>query len=1793
MDNNSIIDENNLNIEIKRLPSISASFDFLDFFNFSMQQTGLNFFQSMIISNNSNYDIKNLKVEILSEPKFFANFIVEIPFINANQSIDINTIELFYLHDYLTNLQYSINSNIKINFYFNEQIILTYTHLQKLLALDEWCFEIKPETLASFSIPHDDYVSEIISGATKLLKDIDLCFNGYESQDINIVKKQLNAIYSVIQNRKLNYSLRTLNALSKVQKIRLPGTISHVRLVNNLDLALLFSSCCEACGLNPIIILNEGNSYIGCWLENSSFSDVLNDDASSLSKNMAQGVNRIITLDPFSLTNSDISFEEAVSKGRYNVITKPLIYFIDIERARKNNIFSLPINFSKERRYIINPKILEKKSQLKEIKNLEQIDIDISTRDLEVGRFAKWKRDLLDVSLTNPLVNYNLNSAGIPILIPDLQSLEKSLSKEDTLTILSATPEMRAIIKNNKYINTQYDIAKYENELSIDLKSKRLRTNLIESQLNKKLIEIFRTSKNALEELGTNNLFLALGFLKWVDTNFEPNIDRFSPIVLIPVEINRKSINSDYTIKRKDENLRVNMSLIENLRLNFNLDASGLINIEESDDDLALSKILTMMRKIIINQKGWDIIEAASINLFLYSKFVLLNDINKREDRVKNNPIVKSFIENKIDNSILHSYEQQKFDKKIFLPLPADESQLKAIEDALSGRTFVLHGPPGTGKSQTITNIIANCLAYNKRVLFISEKQAALNVVKFRLDSIGLGDFALELHSNKMSKKNILTQFNGLKDLSVKAVDVNYKKANENLEISKSELDSFIRSMHKTHESGFSVYQGINKYLQFQDIDCIDIKLENININNNDYNKTIELLERIQVLSMTFSSPKFSPFYYMNVTNYSQEYKDNLVDSIKLLQDSYNEFKNYLDYITENFEVKSSNFNEIIYICNLIIDIYKFNQNTSLNRFFKSLFSKNIKYLKKQKNYNKIIDLIAKDNSYFKNMIKVFENFIVADKNFRNILNIDKNLSLPIYTISNYPQQINYISIKMLSSIDNLKDYMVFLDAFNCLNSKNICSDFLNSFFNGEILSQTLMDSYKKCFFKQFLECKINEDANLRIFSVYDFENKIRKFAGHCNFVQSIAADEIFKISASRVPSFKSISVKSSEPGILFKALNSKSTRMSVRTLFEKIPNLLTLAKPVMLLSPLTAAQYLPDNFNDFDLVIYDEASQLITHETVGCLSRAKAAVIVGDPKQLPPTTFFKNLSKADNMEDFETEDLESFLDDALALNFPQHYLTWHYRSRHESLITFSNKNFYESKLITFPSANDINSKVGFIKHDGKYDRGKTRTNIVEANLIVDYLFDRLKNNKSKDSFGIITFNSTQQKLILDILDKKLAKNIEFSEDFNKEFEAIFVKNIENVQGDERDIILFSMTYAKDFQDKIGINFGPINKDGGHRRLNVATTRARKEMVVFSGMSGTEIDLSKTMSKGVENLKEFLMYAENSNVYLKSKQLTYEETPYITNSVAEELRSLGYSVDVNIGKSSNKVDVAVIDDNNIGTYKLGIVIDTLNFSKMRNTKDREFSKISVLKNLGWKIFKLFTLEWYENKNNVLKRLENAINLDDFGFDFDTHNYSQKIKYNHGQHKIIVKANDDKCVEYVMSELSKNSNDLFYQKFNLVHQQILDIIKIESPIELNYLQKRIASIWSIQKLTEKFKEYFNSILNKTTHYKNNTLNNVFIFSSEDQAKKYNIYRKNDNIKREPRQICKEEYAVCILDIIYSSLTANEDDLIRETAKQFGFIKSPLVFSLIEQSIMLLIEKNILKYDDNGQIVLINK
>ena len=418
--------------------------------------------------------------------------------------------------------------------------------------------------------------------------------------------------------------------------------------------------------------------------------------------------------------------------------------------------------------------------------------------------------------------------------------------------------------------------------------------------------------------------------------------------------------------------------------------------------------------------------------------------------------------------------------------------------------------------------------------------------------------------------------------------------------------------------------------------------------------------------------------------------------------------------------------------------------------------------------------------------------------------------------------------------------------------------------------------------------------------------------------------------------------------------------------------------KPVFMMSPLSIAKYIPPGSVEFDLVVFDEASQVRPVEALGAIIRGKQAVVVGDSKQLPPTSFFDRMADEGEEEGSRTADLESILGMFCAQGAQERMLKWHYRSRHESLIAVSNHEFYDNRLVVFPSPDAGKVETGLIfRHHPEATYQRRGINTAEAKTVALAVMEHARKTPGL-TLGVAAFSNVQARRVEDEVDILRRRDPSCEEFFaGHPEEPFFVKNLENVQGDERDVILISIGYGKIDGAYLPMNFGPLNRDGGERRLNVLITRARRRCIVYCNFVGADLDLRRSRARGVQALKTFLEYAQNGLIDVPEATGREADSPF-EEAVAARLRTRGHDVDHQIGSAGFFIDLAVVDPAKPGRYLLGIECDGASYHSARSARDRDRLRQQVLEGLGWTIHRIWSTDWFRNPEQELGRVEVAV-----------------------------------------------------------------------------------------------------------------------------------------------------------------------------------------------------------------------
>ena len=448
--------------------------------------------------------------------------------------------------------------------------------------------------------------------------------------------------------------------------------------------------------------------------------------------------------------------------------------------------------------------------------------------------------------------------------------------------------------------------------------------------------------------------------------------------------------------------------------------------------------------------------------------------------------------------------------------------------------------------------------------------------------------------------------------------------------------------------------------------------------------------------------------------------------------------------------------------------------------------------------------------------------------------------------------------------------------------------------------------------------------------------------------------------------------------GVLKREFQKKTRHLPVRRLMQEAGRAIQTVKPVFMMSPLSIAKYIPPGSVDFDLVVFDEASQVRPVEALGAIIRARQAIVVGDSKQLPPTSFFDRMADGGEEEASQTADLESILGMFCAQGASERMLRWHYRSRHESLITVSNHEFYDNRLVVFPSPDAGKVDTGLVfRHNPDASYQRRGINTAEAKTVALAVMKHAREVPDL-TLGVAAFSNVQARRIEDEVDILRRRDPSYEEFFAAHpEEPFFVKNLENVQGDERDVILISIGYGKIDGAYLPMNFGPLNRDGGERRLNVLITRARRRCIVYCNFVGADLDLRRSGARGVQALKTFLEYAQHGVIDVPAATGKEADSPF-EEAVAARLRALGHDVEHQIGSAGFFIDLAVVDPERPGRYLLGIECDGAAYHSSRSARDRDRLRQQVLEGLGWTIHRIWSTDWFRNPQQELERVGMAV-----------------------------------------------------------------------------------------------------------------------------------------------------------------------------------------------------------------------
>jgi very-short-patch-repair endonuclease len=1023
-----------------------------------------------------------------------------------------------------------------------------------------------------------------------------------------------------------------------------------------------------------------------------------------------------------------------------------------------------------------------------------------------------------------------------------------------------------------------------------------------------------------------------------------------------------------------------------------------------------------------LNAKHYIILGQFPISNSIYNDYLELEDMDFENELLEQ--LLKS---NSEEVSIEAEQEEQGklsfSEKDLFLVSSLDYSQEKAVQRVNETKQLVIYGPPGTGKSQTIANIIGDALAKNKTVLMVSQKRAALDVIYNRLAE--LNEKTVLIHDANGAKKNfyslVAAALEEAETKDSRYIDEILKTAKE-IDDKIELLESIGDILHSERSYGLTLqemysktkaitgrederYEDFNRFRKnnvFKEdtYQALKVAIDKIGIKELESFRQYDEL-RIKNAFIKDINPNMN---FMDIDELVQKVQE-IIIPVKNIISKGLEDKEVYDGLMSLFEKNSYSLRKEAAEA-FAVELNRKHNGSLLDKLNTGRWWSIPYWLNYSK--NKAMEEENKRQFYIKEQEykdKIHKMHLSIKEAFEDILIVRKALNENAYSLV----------VKELLKGEDLTQY--FMDIISALNQ---IEEYREDLITVSSLDKLQIRILEYASDKDFAVMKKRVDSLLEFVTLYNIseiekEERVQKVIGFIDSFgtivdavkdnmavkQKLSRDYVLSQWDNKVSSLK---LENSKDFKEFKRqANKKSKLWPIREYLEQYSDMILKVFPCFLLSPETVSEVFPLKEKMFDVVIFDEASQMYVENSIPTIFRGKQVVIAGDDKQLrPSSTFTSRLNNEDDEMDMDNAaamEEESLLDLA-KVNYDSVHLNYHYRSEYDELINFSNYAFYGGSLQVSPNLRTSSEYGSPIERRMVNGRWINRSNQKEAEETVNIVAKLFKERKNKETIGIITFNINQKTLIEDMLEKRALEDEEFKKIYLEEIDreennedlSLFVKNIENVQGDERDIIIFSIAYAKNENGRVSVNFGSLSQDGGENRLNVAVSRAKKKAFAVTSIEPEELNVESSTHNGPRLFKKYLQYArEVSNGNKEAAQAvlnsvvdtgTSKKTERQHDSdfeieVFEALVKKGYQVHTQVGVSGYKIDLAVYNPKT-SSYILGIECDGATYHGSKSARERDIHRQRYLESRGWKIARIWSRNWWRNPQGEIERIEKIL-----------------------------------------------------------------------------------------------------------------------------------------------------------------------------------------------------------------------
>ncbi|WP_119680768.1 DUF3320 domain-containing protein [Indioceanicola profundi] len=1354
----------------------------------------------------------------------------------------------------------------------------------------------------------------------------------------------------------------------------------------------------------------------------------------------------------------------------------------------------------------------------------------------------------------------------------------------------------------------------------------KLQTRLTSEGLQKRLLTLYLDAKTLQEEQGVNILYLAMGMLKWFEA---PNseTERYAPLILVPVSLERGTAAEKFKLRWLQEEQSPNLSLAALLKRQFGIVLPEFL--EAAQEAFDPSDYLDRVALAVAGQPRWEVMrDSMVLGLFSFAKFLMYRDLDPANwpagSRLSDHPVISGLLGDGFPGSDPLFGDDEPIDPHIGPEdlvhiVDADSSQTAAIHEVRKSRNLVIQGPPGTGKSQTIANVIASAVVDGKKVLFVAEKMAALEVVKRRLDANGVGDVCLELHSNKANKRAVLEELRRTWELGKPNGAANGALIRQ-LRQYRDALNSHAARLHQRHDPcGLSPYQVIGHLVRLRQAgqEPSTVTLEAPETwSRHDKEERELLLKELAGRILDIGAPSAHPWRGVALPSILSTDLQRLVSRIGGLRDRLASFLADRDALASALGVEArGSFEDIERLARMgarvaeapnvepevlsascwgvrtpdLVDLVAAGEAHAAARqelsgtvseaawdtdvklarqniaqygagwfrwlngdykradaLFRSILSspppksldERLRLLDRLISAQKAAADLARDEALGREafgprwrrersdwpLLRKVVDWIrgngddsvaedirriaasaadrdsagkIADRLARAIPDLIRDLD-SLFTDLRLDRGMAFdaeqtATIPVAELADRLGTWVERSEDLSKWTAYTAKADqartaglggLVDRLADGSLDEASIVPEFEMAYYEALLSIMAKEEPEL---AQFDGD-------GHTRMVEEFSRTDRKRLELSRLEVAAAHHAKLPSPnggagplGILKGELARKRGHMPIRQLMKKAGPAIQALKPVFMMSPLSVAQFLEPGAVEFDMLVIDEASQIQPVDALGAMARCKQVVVVGDDRQLPPTSFFSKVLAGD--EDAEDDgsagvsDVESILGLCVSKGLPQRMLRWHYRSRHQSLIAVSNSEFYENKLYIVPSPYTAQAGMGLRFHhlpNGTFDSGNTAINAVEAKAVAEAIIRHAKEHPEL-SLGVATFSTKQRRAVVDELELLRRQHPETEAFFSSMHpaEPFFVKNLENVQGDERDVIFISVGYGRNPQGYMAMRFGPLSAEGGERRLNVLISRAKRRCEVFASITDEDIDLERGRGRGVAAFKLFLHFARTGKLGI-GRKTDREHDSVFEEQVAAALRAEGYDVHPQVGLAGFFIDLAVADYDRPGRYILGIECDGAAYHSSRSARDRDRLRQAVLEDHGWIIHRIWSTDWFNRPQEQLRKVLAAIEAakaELAGRDEKLKPFSRAVPLD----VVTVEREDvtevglevaqvpSLAVPYVEAQVTVPLHmELHALPTGMMADIVRQVVTVEGPVHASEITARIRSFWGLQR-----------------------------------------------------------------------------------------------------------------------------